>query len=309
MVSPGIVLVSWNERRGGARGRGGPARRPAERSGRPRRGGQGGLRAGLDRPRAAPWSKQARSCPRAGAQMAARDEVLRRLRPPDACACPCSSQPQGIRAARAAGAREIAIFTAASETFNREHQRVHRRVFARFAEFVPTRSATAMGRGYVSTCFAVRTRARWTRPGCGRRAPSRRRGCHEISIGDTIGVAVPTQVTDRDGTAEGGRAQGRARRPLPRHRGTALANVLRRCRKASRSWTARRAVSGAVVRAGSQRQPRRRRPHSTCCTGWASPPALDLDKVARPRRALAPRLGHALPSRYLQAGAPAPVAG
>jgi hydroxymethylglutaryl-CoA lyase len=36
---------------------------------------------------------------------------------------------------------------------------------------------------------------------------------------------------------------------------------------------------------------------------------VDLDKVAAASRALAPRLGHALPSRYLQAGAPAPVAG
>ena len=34
-----------------------------------------------------------------------------------------------------------------------------------------------------------------------------------------------------------------------------------------------------------------------------------LDRVAAASRALAPRLGHRLPSRYLQAGSPAPVAG
>src|SRR6185295_17171441 len=133
------------------------------------------------------------------------------------------------RGARSLGVREIAIFTAASETFNRKNiNATIDESFARFSEFVPDAKREGLRvRGYVSTCFGC--------PYEGPVAPAkvvdvarrlREAGCDEISIGDTIGVAVPTQVTD---------VMGRLKEMLPAAslavhfhdtRGTALANVL-----------------------------------------------------------------------------------
>ena len=89
-------------------------------------------------------------------QMAGSDEVLRRLRRRRRRACPSSSPTaRASRRARAAGAREIAVFTAASETFNRKNINASiDESFARFAEFVPEARRDGMWvRGYVSTCF------------------------------------------------------------------------------------------------------------------------------------------------------------
>ncbi|HET6900148.1 MAG TPA: hydroxymethylglutaryl-CoA lyase, partial [Vicinamibacteria bacterium] len=168
--------------------------------------------------------------PRWVPQMAGSDEVLRRLRRPDGVRLPVLvPNRKGYEAARAAGARDIAIFTAASETFNRRNINASiDESFARFQEFVPDALREGLWiRGYVSTCFGC--------PYEGAVDPARvvevaRRlaglGSHEISIGDTIGVGVPTQVTD---------VMGRLKKAIPQTslavhfhdtRGTALANVL-----------------------------------------------------------------------------------
>ena len=163
-------------------------------------------------------------------QMAGSDEVLRRVERRPGLRLPVLvPNRKGFEAARAAGAREVAVFTAASETFNRRNINASiDESFARFAEFVPeARKDGLWVRGYVSTCFGC--------PYEGRVAPEKvvevaRRlvelGCDEVSIGDTIGVAVPSQVAD---------VMGRLGETLPRERlavhlhdtrGTALANVL-----------------------------------------------------------------------------------
>ena len=94
--------------------------------------------------------------PRWVPQMAGSDEVLRRLRRPPGARLPVLvPNRQGFEAARAAGAREIAVFTAASETFNRKNVNASiDESFARFREFVPEAVREGMWvRGYVSTCF------------------------------------------------------------------------------------------------------------------------------------------------------------
>ncbi|HRY46294.1 MAG TPA: hydroxymethylglutaryl-CoA lyase, partial [Thermoanaerobaculia bacterium] len=106
---------------------------------------------------------------------------------------------RGMARALAAGAREIALFTAATDTFNVRN--VNATVEESFARFAPV-LARAKGeglrvRGYVSTAFGC--------PYEGKVAPARAAlvaarlfaaGCEEVSLGDTIGVAVPSQVTD-----------------------------------------------------------------------------------------------------------------
>src|SRR5205814_9973049 len=89
-------------------------------------------------------------------QMAGSDEVLRRLRKPAGARLPVLvPNRKGFEAAREAGAREIAVFTAASETFNRRNINASiDESFARFAEFVPEARRDGMwGRGYVCACF------------------------------------------------------------------------------------------------------------------------------------------------------------
>ena len=67
---------------------------------------------------------------------------------------------QGFERARAAGAREIAVFTAASETFNRKNTNATiDESFARFAEFVPEAKREGLWvRGYISTVLRLSLR-------------------------------------------------------------------------------------------------------------------------------------------------------
>ena len=103
----------------------------------------------------------------------------------------------GLDRAFAARAEKIALFTAASETFNRKN--INATIAESIARFVPvarrTRAASLPLRGYVSTAF-------WC-PYEGKIAPSVvvpvidrlfELGVEEVSIGDTIGKATPDDV-------------------------------------------------------------------------------------------------------------------
>jgi hydroxymethylglutaryl-CoA lyase len=104
---------------------------------------------------------------------------------------------QGLDRALAAGAGKIAVFTAASETFNRKNVNAGiAESIARFEPVVPRAlAANVRVRGYISTAF-------WC-PYEGTVDPSAvvsvaKRlldlGVEELSIGDTIGKAVPAEV-------------------------------------------------------------------------------------------------------------------
>ena len=163
-------------------------------------------------------------------QMAGSEEVLRRLPKDPGVRLPVLvPNRQGFDLARAAGAREIAVFTAASETFNRKNTNAGiDESFERFAGFVPEAVKQGMWvRGYVSTCFGC--------PYEGPVKPARveevaRRlaelGCEEVSIGDTIGVAVPTQVFEVMGRLSDALPDTVLAAHFHDTRGTALANVM-----------------------------------------------------------------------------------
>lgn len=104
---------------------------------------------------------------------------------------------RGLDAALAAGVREVAVFTAASETFNRKNINASiEESIERFRPVMTRASAENVRvRGYVSTCFGC--------PYEGAVPPVRvidvaerlfDLGVQEVSLGDTIGIAVPTQV-------------------------------------------------------------------------------------------------------------------
>jgi hydroxymethylglutaryl-CoA lyase len=181
--------------------------------------------------------------PEAIPQLADADEVFRRVRKRDGVRYPALvPNERGMERAEAAGVREIAVFTAASETFNRRN--VNASVDESFARFAPIIARARTGglriRGYVSCSF-----------GCPYEGPIRPEavasvaarlvaaGCDEISIGDTIGVGVPTQVPEVVGrSVEAGVPLEALALHLHDTRGTALANVVEGLRAGVRIFDA-----------------------------------------------------------------------
>ena len=168
--------------------------------------------------------------PRAIPQLADSDEVFRRIRRGSGVRYPALvPNEKGLERALEAGVVEIAVFTAASETFNRRN--INAGVDESIERFRPVvdraRREKLRVRGYVSTAFGC--------PYEGAVPPEAVREVvqklldlpvDEISIGDTIGVATPASVYEVIDALYGA---GLTRAVLALHfhdtRGTALANV------------------------------------------------------------------------------------
>ncbi len=244
--------------------------------------------------------------PKAVPQMAGSDQVLRALGGQAGARLPVLVPNRaGFERARTAGAREIAVFTAASESFNRRNVNASiDESFARFREFVPEALAAGLRvRGYVSTCFGC--------PYEGAVEPSRvvevaRRlrdlGCQEVSIGDTIGVAVPTQVAELFGRL----AEELPLSALAAHfhdtRGTALANVLAALQQGVAVIDSSAGGIGGCPYAPGAAGNLATEDLLYMLQGMGIRTGVDLDAVGAASRWLASRLGRSLPSRWLQAG-------
>jgi len=104
---------------------------------------------------------------------------------------------QGYARAREVGAGEIAIFTAASEAFNRKN--INASIDESIERFIPVmEQARADGvpvRGYVSTVLGCPYQGEVPVSDVVRVAKRMfELGCHEISLGDTIGVGTPAKA-------------------------------------------------------------------------------------------------------------------
>lgn len=131
-------------------------------------------------------------------QMADNAQVLAGLRRKPGVAYPVLvPNMRGFDAALAAGAEEIAVFGAASETFSRKNTNCS--IAESFERFKPvTQAAQAHGlriRGYVSCVIGC--------PYEGAVPPAKvadvaarlvELGCYEVSLGDTIGVGTPGKI-------------------------------------------------------------------------------------------------------------------
>ncbi len=104
---------------------------------------------------------------------------------------------QGYDRALAVGAREVAVFTAASEAFNRSN--INASIDESIERFVPVleraRSDGVRVRGYVSTVLGCPYQGE-VPLGDVVRVASRLHalGCYEVSLGDTIGVGTPAKA-------------------------------------------------------------------------------------------------------------------
>ena len=131
-------------------------------------------------------------------QMADHTEVLERLRRKPGVDYPVlTPNLKGFEAARAAGAKEVAVFGAASEAFSQKN--INCSIAESLQRFEPVVNAAKQSsirvRGYVSCVLGC--------PYEGEVKPAKvaevasalyDMGCHEVSLGDTIGVGTPAKT-------------------------------------------------------------------------------------------------------------------
>jgi len=136
---------------------------------------------------------------------------------------------RGMERALAAGAREVSVFTAASETFNKRN--INATIDESIERFGPVvaaaRSNGVRVRGYISCSFGCPYEG--AVPPDKTVAVARRLvdlGIEEVSIGDTIGVATPNQIVDVSDRLMKHIDVGRLAMHFHDTRGTALANVV-----------------------------------------------------------------------------------
>lgn len=163
-------------------------------------------------------------------QLSDAEEVMRRIRRLPGTRYPVLvPNERGFERALAAGAHEVAVFTAASETFNKRN--INATIEESIARFAPVVERAVRERirvrGYISTAFVC--------PYEGAVAPQRvidvaerllALGVDELSIGDTIGAATPNQVAELCALLFKSVEVGRLAMHFHDTRGTALANVL-----------------------------------------------------------------------------------
>ncbi len=238
-------------------------------------------------------------------QMAGSDEVARRARRKPGVRLPALvPNRKGFDAARASGVREIALFTAASETFNKKNTNASiDESFKRFAEFVPEARGDGMWiRGYISTCFGC--------PYEGKVATEkvvlvaerlRALGCDELSVGDTIGVAVPSQAADVMGQLRDRLGAEALAVHFHDTRGTALANVLAALQEGIAIVDSSAGGLGGCPYAPGASGNLATEDLLYMLHGSGVATGVELDKVVAASRVVAEKLGRALPSRYLQA--------
>ena len=213
---------------------------------------------------------------------------------------------QGLERAIAAGATEVAIFAAASETFSRKNinQSIDESLANYAAVCTDAASAGLRVRGYLSTCFVC--------PFEGPVDPARVAdisgrlldiGVYEVAISDTIGAATPGDVL---------RVLEAGSKKVPLHqvalhfhdtRGTALANVL-----AGLDYGVTTFDSSAGGLGGCPFAPGAAGNLATedllfMLNGLGVETGVSIDGVAGASRFIETKLDHRLPSRYLQAPA------
>lgn len=219
---------------------------------------------------------------------------------------------KGLERALALGVREVAVFTAASESFSAKNThctidesfaRVHE-IFARLAQ----EPAPVRVRGYLSTCFAC--------PYEGAVDPARVAeltarllvaGCVEVAISDTIGSATPAEVE---------RVLNHVLRVAPVDRialhfhdtrGLALANVLTGLLAGVRVFDASAGgMGGCPYAPGAAGNLATEELVALLASLGQAPPSVDLEALIAASLWLERQLGKPLPGRLLASRRPHP---
>jgi len=211
---------------------------------------------------------------------------------------------KGLDRALDAGVKSIAIFTAASETFNKRN--INMSIDESFTNYAPVAvRARAEGirvRGYVSTAFGC--------PYEGDVAPEKvlevvarllDLGCYEVSVGDTIGVGTPTQVQGVIGILLQVVPASRLAMHFHDTRGTALANTLAALEMGIATFDASSGGLGGCPYAPGASGNLATEDLVYMLDRMGIDTGVDLNRLVRASAIIAPYLDHPLPGRYLQA--------
>ena len=214
---------------------------------------------------------------------------------------------KGLERALAAQVKEVAVFTAASDGFNKKN--TNSTVAESLERLAPVvaraRQAGLWVRGYVSTCFGC--------PFDGPVAPEQvvavsrellAFGVDELSLGDTIGVATPASVE---------RTVGRVLEHAPLEkvalhfhdtRGTALANVLAGLLLGIATFDSSAGGLGGCPYAPGASGNLATEDLVYLLDGLGIETGVDIHKVRAAAQTIGRVLGRALPGKYAQAGPP-----
>ena len=218
----------------------------------------------------------------------------------------------GLERALAAGVHEIAIFAAASEGFSLRN--INKTVDASLEEYRGV-CARALEQGlrvraYLSTAFGC--------PYDGIVAPERvaaltasliDMGAFEVAVSDTIGVAHPGQVAMVLDAVAGRVPLSRVALHFHDTRGTAMANVLAALDAGVATFDAAAGGLGGCPYAPGAAGNLATEDLIYMLDGLGIETGVDLAAVLEASRFIEPLVGHALPSRYVQAArASAPAA-
>jgi isopropylmalate/homocitrate/citramalate synthase len=213
---------------------------------------------------------------------------------------------RGLARAEAAGARAIAVFTAASDAFTTRN--IGMTVAESLTTFAPVLvRAGELGwwrRGYVSTAFGC--------PYTGRVDPARavevgqrllELGADEVCFGDTIGVGVPGQVGELSARArEAGIPVERTAFHFHDTRGTALANVVAGLAAGIRCFDASTGGTGGCPYAPGAAGNLATEDLVYLLDGMGFEHRVDLGRLLVAARFIADALGRPLASKVGQAG-------
>ena len=211
---------------------------------------------------------------------------------------------KGLERAIEAGVKSIAIFTAASSTFNQRN--INMTIEESFENYAPVvaraRAENMRVRGYVSTAF-----------GCPYEGdvPAEKvlevsarlldLGCYEVSVGDTIGVGTPMQVQGVIGML----LQVIPGTKLAMHfhdtRGTALANTLAALEMGIATFDASSGGLGGCPYAPGASGNLATEDLLYMLDRMGIETGVSLERVVAASSIVAPYLDHPLPGRYLQA--------
>ncbi len=211
---------------------------------------------------------------------------------------------KGLDLAIEAGVKSIAIFTAASETFNKRN--INMTIDESFENYAPVairaRGEGMRVRGYVSTSFGC--------PYDGEVAPEKvlevsarllDLGCYEVSIGDTIGVGTPMQVQGVIGMLLQVIPPSKLAMHFHDTRGMALANTLAALEMGIATFDASAGGLGGCTYAPGASGYMATEDLVYLLDGLAIESGVDLKKLVAASSIIAPYLNHPLPGRYLQA--------
>ncbi len=211
---------------------------------------------------------------------------------------------KGLVRAIEAGVKSIAIFTAASESFNKRN--INMSIDESFANYAPVAArARAEGlrvRGYVSTAF-----------GCPYEGdvPAEKvlevvarlldLGCYEVSVGDTIGVGTPMQVQGVIGVLLQVVPASKLAMHFHDTRGTALANTLAALEMNITTFDASSGGLGGCPYAPGASGNLATEDLVYMLDRMGIDTGVDMNRLVKASSIIAPYLDHPLPGRVLQA--------